>query len=153
MSVKAHGRKCQFSDLFLIQELSDPAPPNYVIKDKKVLFGGIAGMSCQDKCFLWSLCRTKRTLPYYAIKFSKDGHYLAAGGQDRIVRVWKLIVQSVLERLIQLREHCQGYFMKHRSDGFMAMKGTCWIWRGAGHASNYLTLCLNGQDGQDVASQ
>jgi WD40 repeat protein len=29
--------------------------------------------------------------PIWAIEFSKDGRYLAVGGQDRIVRVWAVI--------------------------------------------------------------
>jgi WD40 repeat protein len=32
--------------------------------------------------------------PIWAIEFSRDGKYLAAGGQDRIVRVWAVISSS-----------------------------------------------------------
>lgn len=32
--------------------------------------------------------------PIWAIEFSKDGKYLAAGGQDRVVRVWAVIASS-----------------------------------------------------------
>jgi WD40 repeat protein len=32
--------------------------------------------------------------PIWAIEFSRDGKYLAAGGQDRIVRVWAVITSS-----------------------------------------------------------
>jgi hypothetical protein len=32
--------------------------------------------------------------PIWAVEFSKDGRYLAVGGQDRIVRVWAVITSS-----------------------------------------------------------
>jgi WD40 repeat protein len=32
--------------------------------------------------------------PVWAIEFSRDGKYLAAGGQDRVVRVWAVISSS-----------------------------------------------------------
>lgn len=32
--------------------------------------------------------------PVWAVEFSKDGKYLAAGGQDRTVRVWSVIASS-----------------------------------------------------------
>jgi WD40 repeat protein len=32
--------------------------------------------------------------PIWAVEFSKDGRYLAAGGQDRVVRVWAVIASS-----------------------------------------------------------
>ena len=96
VSVKAHGKKCQFSDLFLIQELSDPDPPKHVIEDEKVCVEALP--ECPVRTGL-PLERVKEQdhPPYYVIKFSKDCHYLAAGGQDGIIRVWKLVVQSALE--------------------------------------------------------
>lgn len=32
--------------------------------------------------------------PIWAVEFSKDGRYLAVGGQDRVVRVWAVITNS-----------------------------------------------------------
>jgi WD40 repeat protein len=32
--------------------------------------------------------------PIWALEFSRDGRYLAAGGQDRIVRVWAVIANA-----------------------------------------------------------
>jgi WD40 repeat protein len=32
--------------------------------------------------------------PVWALEFSRDGKYLAAGGQDRVVRVWTVISSS-----------------------------------------------------------
>jgi WD40 repeat protein len=32
--------------------------------------------------------------PIWAVEFSKDGKYLAAGGQDRVIRVWAVISSS-----------------------------------------------------------
>lgn len=32
--------------------------------------------------------------PIWAVEFSKDGRYLAAGGQDRMVRVWAVLASS-----------------------------------------------------------
>ena len=96
VSVKAHGKKNQFSNLFLIQELSDHAPPSRVIKDKKVCLEALPECPIRANVPLEPL-QDQDNPPYYVLKFSKDGHYLAAGGQDRIIRVWKLVVQSVLE--------------------------------------------------------
>ena len=96
VSVKAHDKRCQFGDLFLIQELSDHAPPRHVVGEKKECMEALPecpiGMGTPS-----APPEEQDNPPYYVLKFSKDGHYLAAGGQDRIIRVWKLIVQSVLE--------------------------------------------------------
>lgn len=35
-----------------------------------------------------------KTGAIWAMKFSKDGQYLAAGGQEKVVRVWKVIGTS-----------------------------------------------------------
>lgn len=32
--------------------------------------------------------------PIWAVEFSKDGKYLAAGGQDRVIRIWAVISSS-----------------------------------------------------------
>lgn len=32
--------------------------------------------------------------PIWALEFSRDGKYIAAGGQDRVVRVWTVIASS-----------------------------------------------------------
>ena len=38
--------------------------------------------------------------PVWALEFSKDGRYLAAGGQDRVVRVWAVLSKHFLFALI-----------------------------------------------------
>lgn len=41
--------------------------------------------------------------PIWALEFSKDGKYLAAGGQDKVVRVW-VVLSTSEERRVQERE-------------------------------------------------
>lgn len=50
--------------------------------------------------------------PIWAVEFSKDGKYLAAGGQDRVIRVWAVISSSD-DR--QSHERAEGEEMKHLS--------------------------------------
>lgn len=42
--------------------------------------------------------------PIWAIEFSRDGRYLAAGGQDRVVRVWAVIASSEERRAYEHHE-------------------------------------------------
>ena len=44
--------------------------------------------------------------PTWALEFSKDGKYLAAGGQDKIVRVWA-VISTPEERRAHEREEAQ----------------------------------------------
>ncbi|KAL6709064.1 hypothetical protein ACN47E_001880 [Coniothyrium glycines] len=51
--------------------------------------------------------------PIWAIEFSKDGKHLAAGGQDRVVRVWAVIASSE-----ERRAHERDESGSHTSEGY-----------------------------------
>ncbi|KAF1846964.1 WD40 repeat-like protein [Cucurbitaria berberidis CBS 394.84] len=56
--------------------------------------------------------------PTWAVEFSKDGKYLAAGGQDRVVRVWAVIASPEERRSHERHEsdpHASGDGAKHLS--------------------------------------
>lgn len=52
--------------------------------------------------------------PIWATEFSKDGRYLAAGGQDKIVRVWAVISTSE-ERRAHEKEEAEGDASENQS--------------------------------------
>lgn len=70
----------EFDRLFLAQELQAGS-------DKRT--APVAGMNPAPQ----SGAAAKQN-PVWAIEFSKDGKYLAAGGQDRIVRVWAVLATA-----------------------------------------------------------
>ncbi|KAF2011526.1 WD40 repeat-like protein [Aaosphaeria arxii CBS 175.79] len=70
----------EFDRLFLAQELRAGA-------DKKAPPEAGANPAPQSGA-------AAKSNPIWAVEFSKDGKYLAAGGQDRIVRVWAVIATA-----------------------------------------------------------
>jgi WD40 repeat protein len=87
--VRSHNKiRKDFDHLFLAQELYCPAnvrntKHNPSVKNGQSPSGSVPGTPS-------GLPRHK-TGAIWAMKFSRDGKYLAAGGQDMIVRVWSLI--------------------------------------------------------------
>ncbi|KAF2260370.1 WD40 repeat-like protein [Lojkania enalia] len=77
IKVRARYKKeKEFNRVFLAQELRSSADKKFVpVGANPVPQSGTAG----------------NQNPIWATEFSKDGKYLAAGGQDRIVRVWAVI--------------------------------------------------------------
>lgn len=78
--------------------------------------------------------------PIWAVEFSKDGKYLAAGGQDRVVRVWAVISNSEERRSHEHDESAPQAFggeVKHLSAPVFQQK----IFREyRGHTSTILDL-------------
>lgn len=78
--------------------------------------------------------------PIWSVEFSKDGRYLAAGGQDRVVRVWAVIT-SVEERRTHEKDerdpHGFGEETKHLSAPVFQHKS---IREYHGHTSTILDL-------------
>lgn len=68
--------RAEFSRLLLVQEL-DPAPA----PDDADASASSAGAAPQK--------------PLFTVKFNHDGNFLAAAGEDGVVRVWKLLVDDV----------------------------------------------------------
>ncbi|KAG0634338.1 WD40-repeat-containing domain protein [Tuber brumale] len=82
--VRSHNKpKRDFDQTFLAQELY--RRPVYEENGK------LAAGSTADLSFLSLALPKHKSGAIWAMKFSKDGRYLAAGGQDRIVRVWQVI--------------------------------------------------------------
>lgn len=73
----------EFDRVFLAQELRAAG--------KKGAKRGADG-ACEDPDAVWCL------------EFSKDGRYLAAGGQDRIIRVWAVIASDEERRAHEMEE-------------------------------------------------
>lgn len=90
IKVRSHNKKEKdFNRVFLAQELQPRSDP----KDRKNSDTGDADAPTGPKTgdATW------------ALEFSKDGRYLAAGGQDRILRVWA-VISTVEERAEHERE-------------------------------------------------
>ncbi len=80
IKVRARNRrgKPEFDRVFLAQELLNPYS-----KDKTKLPADGPAATADTK--------STDKQPIWTMEFSKDGRYLAAGGQDRMVRVWAVI--------------------------------------------------------------
>lgn len=79
--VRAHNkRKREFDRVFLAQELSAGLHEQ---SDKASFTGSMASISSQSN--------GKKSNAIWTMKFSRDGKYLATGGQDMVVRVWSLL--------------------------------------------------------------
>ncbi len=84
IKVRAHNKKSrEFNRMFLAQELGGPKHKSSDEKGSRTstsdVNSGPASKSGQTSGPIW------------ATEFSKDGRYLAAGGQDTVVRVWSVI--------------------------------------------------------------
>lgn len=95
MQVRSQNKpKREFDQTFLAQELhrkheEDPKPPG----------GSTTTMSTAS---LSTLPKNKDGA-IWAMKFSKDGRYLATGGQDKIVWVWQ-VISTKEERAVHEKE-------------------------------------------------
>lgn len=86
--------KGEFSHLWLIQELgSSPAAPE--------------GISRRDSAGSAKSARRPASplgggssAALYAVAFSPDGNYLAAAGDEGVVRIWKLLVEDIMGLMI-----------------------------------------------------
>ncbi|ODQ65240.1 WD40 repeat-like protein [Nadsonia fulvescens var. elongata DSM 6958] len=86
-----HKKKRDFNRLFLAQELLPSGKPDGAEKlssepsatPSLTSIPKVVGSHCHVK--------TRNSNAIWALKFSKDGKYLAAAGQDRIIRIWKVI--------------------------------------------------------------
>ncbi|KAI9740171.1 MAG: hypothetical protein M1834_004749 [Cirrosporium novae-zelandiae] len=84
VKVNSHNKKEKdFNRLFLAQELD--GKPNTKTGLPNTSHDGHAGAN---------KIHSKKAHAIWALKFSVDGKYLAAGGQDRFVRVWAVLATS-----------------------------------------------------------
>src|SRR5277367_2370950 len=89
--VRSHNKiKKDFDHLFLAQELFCPANIRNGKPSASSKASAKNGNPPPDSAAPNTLPRHK-TGAIWSMKFSRDGKYLAAGGQDMIVRVWSLI--------------------------------------------------------------
>lgn len=99
-AVKPHEKAgVIFKDLYIIQELKD-TDPLFIEPPSRSSSCTEALPECQtSKSFITvdNADTGGSSGAIYALAFSRDGHYLAAGGQDKTVRIWKLVVQSILD--------------------------------------------------------
>lgn len=83
--VKLHNKKVkEFDRMFLAQELVGTRPPDSTKTDDKPLLVTVSTAS-QGRM------KTATGGAIWTTEFSKDGKYMAAGGRDRVVRVWQVI--------------------------------------------------------------
>lgn len=98
-AVKPHEKaSVVFKDLYFIQELKDSRPPFTESPRRSTCTEALPECPI-SKTFVPadSTDTGGGAGAVYALAFSRDGHYVAAGGQDRLVRIWKLVVQSILD--------------------------------------------------------
>ncbi|KAF2838120.1 WD40 repeat-like protein, partial [Patellaria atrata CBS 101060] len=94
IKVRARFKKeKEFNRVFLAQELRKD---NGAQKSKRISTAGPAGSS------------TPGSDPVWALEFSKDGKYLAAGGQDKVVRVWAVLSSPEERRSFEKEEEEAG---------------------------------------------
>jgi WD repeat-containing protein 44 len=89
-------RERQFDRVFLAQELRARGTPD---PRKRMSSGANKGPSSAS---------LSGNDPIWALEFSKDGKYLAAGGQDKAVRVWAIISSPQERRKHETEEETAG---------------------------------------------
>lgn len=86
--MRSHNKiKKDFDHLFLAQDLFVPAN----VRNSKPASSTKNGHHIESTSDVPNPLPRHKTGAIWAMKFSRDGKYLAAGGQDMIVRVWSLI--------------------------------------------------------------
>jgi WD40 repeat protein len=75
--------------------------------------------------------------PIWAVEFSKDGQYLAVGGQDRVVRLWAVIASPEERRAHENTEHASDGLTTHLSAPVFHQKP---VREYEGHTSTILDL-------------
>lgn len=89
--VKAQNRKKRdFDRLFLAQILSEGAPRSRKTSSSDELDAKIHGINERPTAPPPNSTRTKNNA-VWAAEFSKDGQYYAAGGQDKKLKVWRVL--------------------------------------------------------------
>lgn len=86
-----YKKEKEFNRVFLAQELRARRAPSGLKQPSNVSDAGSTASS------------SKKNDPIWAMEFSKDGKYLAAGGQDKVVRVWA-VISTPEERHIHEKE-------------------------------------------------
>ena len=80
IKVRSHGKKEKdFQRLFLAQELKGRSGVEFAQSGGRLVKNGAYKHVDKDGNAIW------------AMEFSKDGKYLAAGGKDYVVRVWAVL--------------------------------------------------------------
>jgi len=86
-----YKKEKEFNRVFLAQELRTRRPPISHKHSPNVSDAGSTASSAHKHDPIW------------ALEFNKDGKYLAAGGQDKMVRVWA-VISTPEERRVHERE-------------------------------------------------
>lgn len=86
IKVRAHNKKVrEFDRMFLAQELS--GTKHHTLSDEKV-----PGLTTSELSSSHKESKSPKTNgAVWATEFSKDGKFLAAAGQDQVVRIWAVI--------------------------------------------------------------
>lgn len=107
IKVRSHGKKeKEFDRLFLAQELRGKTGVEFAQSGGRLVKNGgfRSGDPRKDGNAIW------------AMEFSKDGRYLAVGGQDFSLRVWAVIATTEDRRTHEVRE----------LGAFDPISGFCW---------------------------
>lgn len=126
--VRSHGKKEKdFNRLFLAQELKGMTGVEIAQAGGRMVKNGFKpGDARKDGNAVW------------AMEFSKDGKYLAAGGQDYTVRVWAVISTTEERRAHETEEDADG------KDGSVRLSAPVFnrmpVQEYAGHAASILDI-------------
>jgi len=100
IKVRSHGkREKDFNRVFLAQELRGRTGLEIAQAGGRLVKNGAALKAADPK---------KEGNAVWAMEFSKDGKYLAAGGQDYAVRVWQAISTAEDRRAHETEEDAAG---------------------------------------------
>lgn len=103
IKVRSRNKKEKFFDrLFLAQELRGSSATKRKRKGSSATNSGARRPSIEGN-----------TGAIWAMEFSKDGKYLAAGGQDKVVRVWSVISTMAERRAHEKEEDMEGAQDEH----------------------------------------